>query len=196
MSRRSSTLGLLRLSCWFTTLQEIVSITVNIMDTKDYLRGPDGADKSVSISFTSVGKALASRSSTNNSNTQQKYAVEDTKGATAAAPAKEEGIAAAGAGEKYSDLMALEDVSGGSDKAHTFASPSQPPRPRDVSREASARAGTFGGSGAGASGPVPVALDGGQIPQQAKMIDAGLRTIIGDMVRAIEVAVWDAAMER
>jgi hypothetical protein len=38
-SSRSSTLGLLRLSCWFTTVQEIVSITMTIMDTKDYLRG-------------------------------------------------------------------------------------------------------------------------------------------------------------
>lgn len=32
------------------------------MDTKDYLRGGPDGDKSVSISFTSVGKALASRS--------------------------------------------------------------------------------------------------------------------------------------
>lgn len=59
---RSSTLGLLRLSCWFTTVQEIVSITMTIMDTKDYLRGGPDGDRSVSISFTSVGKALASRS--------------------------------------------------------------------------------------------------------------------------------------
>lgn len=184
----------MRLSCWFTTLQEIVSITVNIMDTKDYLRGPDGADKSVSISFTSVGKALASRST--NNNTQQKYALEEAKSAAVAAPAKEEGIAAVGAGEKYSDLMALEDVSGGSEQGNAFASPSQPPRAREAPREASARAGAFAGIGAGASSAVPVALEGGQIPQQAKMIDAGLRTIIGDMVRAIEVAVWDAAMER
>lgn len=37
---------------------------------------------------------------------------------------------------------------------------------------------------------------GAIISPQAKVIDAGLRAIIADMVRGIEVAVWDAAMER
>ncbi len=43
-------------------------------------------------------------------------------------------------------------------------------------------------SAAGAAGAI--------ISPQAKVIDAGLRAIIADMVRGIEVAVWDAAMER
>ena len=198
---RSSTLGLLRLSCWFTTVQEIVSITMTIMDTKDYLRGGPDGDKSVSISFTSVGKALASRSGTAG-NAQHKYAVDEpNKSTAAAAPLREQGVA--GAGEPFSDLMALEDISGGSEKSQTFSV--QPPRPKDVPREPSTRAGLgAGATGASlsASASTPVAPDGSgsggaaQVPQQTKMIDAGLRAIIGDMIRAIEVAVWDAAMER
>jgi hypothetical protein len=46
------------------------------------------------------------------------------------------------------------------------------------------------GSGAGAAAGANI------ISPQAKVIDAGLRAIIADMVRGIEVAVWDAAMER
>ena len=47
------------------------------------------------------------------------------------------------------------------------------------------------------SATAPSAVAAGTIiSPQAKVIDAGLRAIIADMVRGIEVAVWDAAMER
>jgi hypothetical protein len=36
----------------------------------------------------------------------------------------------------------------------------------------------------------------GTAGQAGKAVDPGLRAIISDMVHAIEVAVWDAAMER
>lgn len=172
-----------------------MSITANIMDTKDYLRGPDGADKSVSISFTSVGKALAARSGS-----QHKYtpAVDDASKVAATVTSNTQGIteSGAGAGPGFSDLMALEDVSGGSGKSQSFSGQS-PTRESSSRARASAGAGATTGLG-GMPMLTPMALEGGsaQIPQQAKVVDAGLRTIIGDMLRAIEVAVWDAAMER
>lgn len=51
-------------------------------------------------------------------------------------------------------------------------------------------------SAATSSAPTGVVGAMSIISPQAKVIDAGLRAIIADMVRGIEVAVWDAAMER
>jgi hypothetical protein len=196
---RSSTLGLLHLSAWFTTLQEIVSITMNIMDTNATRSVADGADKSVSFSFTSAGKALTSRSKPSNS----KSASHSSSAAGTAALTAGTGAGAGAATEmvngvavrKGMDIMTLDDVS---EHEHE---PSQSflddgdrlgelPRVDAAATQRGAGASSAAKPAGAASEAPPV------VSAQFKMVDAGLRSIIGDMVRAIEVAVWDAAMER
>lgn len=250
---RSSTLGLLRLSCWFTTVQEIVSITMTIMDTKDYLRGGPDGDRSVSISFTSVGKALASRSHSLHMHANPGLIGAGALGvassssvdaAPAPAPAaiplptstpKLQPQASAGSSlsmrdtstnmtvdpSRSHDLLTLDDVSE-CDSAALSARQDEAPltvavKPTVYGTSAGAFIVQppllFGFNDTDLAFPffVPTPTDAGgialqgavtplaganMISPQAKVIDAGLRAIIADMVRGIEVAVWDAAMER
>lgn len=134
---------------------------MTICDTRDVNRPGDSsmADKSVSFSFTSAGKALTARS-----------------GPSAGAKAVVSKPAA-----MAGDLMTLDDVS-----------------------EHSQSDSDSNGAGAAAEGvasdalsPIAAgasAVSQGQNTDFSKVVDPGLYTIIREMVAAIEVAVWDAAM--
>lgn len=154
--------------CW--ELQEIVSITVTICDTRDVNRPGESsmADKSVSFSFTSAGKALTARTL-------------PSSGAKAVSKP-----AAAG------DLMTLDDVSehSQSDSDSNGAS---------ATAGAGADAASERGTGKLSSALSPTSAGAHATSQCqgtdfSKVVDPGMYAIIKEMAAAIEVAVWDAAM--
>ena len=138
---------------------------------KETVRGAaDGTDKSISFSFTSAGKALTSRSQ---SHSKPVPATENVR---------------------HIDLLTVDDVSE-HDRSQSFFDDGgdkvgELPKPLGVGLASvsavpsSTHAPSHDAPSLSVSSP------------QFKVVDAGLRSIIGDMVRAIEVAVWDAAMDR
>lgn len=139
---------------------------MNICDIREASRPGEGgaADKSISFSFTSTGKALGARGNV------------PVAAVATAAGAKQGGVPA------KLDLLTLDDVSEG--EQSEGSEKSKPSAGAFATGSLHAGAGTGVGAGRAAVGESVT----------AKSVDPGLRTIISDMVAAIEVAVWDAAM--
>jgi hypothetical protein len=162
-----------------------VSITLNIMDTNATRSVADGADKSVSFSFTSAGKALTSRS---------KPSKPTNSSATTAGTGATGDVVNGVAMRKGMDILTVDDVSEHEPSQSFFEDGDKLGELLRVDGGALPRGAgvtTSIAKAAGATVEAPPVMSA-----QFKMVDAGLKSIITDMVKAIEVAVWDAAMER
>ena len=196
------------MSCWFATLQEISSIAATVLDTNKDGGGAAGTDasgadsRSANYSFTSAGKALASRSSGSHGGGGGHH-----HGATA-------GIGGGGIGNMsgvvveddansrsiaIADDLTMDDLSG-SGAAHS--KPYNSNNNYNSKGATASTSATASSTGSARNAPAGVSSNAvstqqqQQQPQPQRAVDAGMRAIIGDMVRAVEVAVWDAAFER
>lgn len=160
---------------------------MNIMDTNATRSVADGADKSVSFSFTSAGKALTSRSKPSNSKAAS------SNGSSTAGAGSAGDLVNGVAVRKGMDILTVDDVSE-HEPSQSFLDDGDKlgelPRVDGAAVPRGAGA-TNATKSAGATNEAPP-----MVSAQFKMVDAGLKSIITDMVKAIEVAVWDAAMER
>ena len=95
--------------------------------------------------------------------------------------------------KEMDNLLTVEDIAGSADT--TEKSSTTTTTTALVGTTAAATAATSTATSTATATTLSSAAAAAQ-ERRDRVMSAGLRTIIGDMVRAIEVAVWDAAMER